>query len=183
MRRLLLLGLYLLALAGVLQAGCAARYQAPPRSESSVAYLEAVAPAWVAAIDGGKTAFFTPKSGKRYRLVPGPHVVEARYEALELRYVTARSSQIRGEIAPVAVSDVPLSLDQPLVTWNSALAETVVPVRSKRGVLLSFTAEAGRSYYLHDGRRDDDWKPFIDEAREPQFIEFDLRELGIQPGN
>jgi len=182
MRKLLQCGVYPAAMAALLLAGCATRYHPPPRSESKVAYLEAVAPAWVATIDGQWTTFFTPKSSKRFRIRPGPHVIEARYETMEVRYVTARSSKIHGDIAPVAVPDLPLPLDQPLITWYTPLVETGVPVRSKQGVLVSFTAEPGRSYYLHDGRVDDLWKPFINEAREPQFIEFDLGELGIKPG-
>jgi hypothetical protein len=105
-------------------------------------------------MEGRKVSHFGFSGRQRIIIRPGPHIIEVRYVRLERRIVE---------------------------TWDhdpSAAIVATVPVRSNGGVVLQFTAEAGHTYFIRDGRMGDIWRPRITEDRDPVFIEFDAPKAG-----
>ena len=134
------------ALAGLalVVSGCAT-YHGPSAKADNVATLEAIVPAWVTSVDGGKVMAGLGGNNQRVRLAPGVHRIEVRYSALTERTVVdqrGRPHHVKGF------------------------------VQSRGSCMLSLTAESGHTYYLHDGQVGATWKPFIDESVAPVFVDF-----------
>ena len=124
--------------------GCATKYHEPSRSENRVAFIGATAPLWIVSIDGKAVSRFGITGDKRFAVSPGHHVIELQYSGRERREVE---------------------------DWYGLRHTAFVGQSSTNNAFLEFTAGAGHNYFVHDGRMDDRWKPFISESHEPVFLD------------
>jgi hypothetical protein len=124
--------------------GCATKYHEPSPSENRVAFIGATAPVWIVSIDGKAVSRFGITGDKRFAVSPGHHVIELQYSGRERREVE---------------------------DWYGRRRTAFVGNSSTNNAFLEFTAVAGHNYFVHDGRMDDGWKPFISESHEPVFLD------------
>ena len=124
--------------------GCATKYHEPSRSENHIAFIEATAPVWIVSIDGKAVARVSITGNKRFAVSPGHHNFELQFASEERREVE---------------------------DWYGQRRTAFVGQASLGNFFLPFTTEAGHLYYVHDGRMDDRWKPFISESNAPVFLD------------
>jgi hypothetical protein len=128
-------------------AGCASRYHEPSRTED-VAYLTATAPVWISTIDGKSVSRAGILGEKQFALAPGDHVVQLQFSGSERRKLR----------------------DQ-----HGRLFDARIGYYSRSNYSVTFTAHQSRHYYVHDGRMDNQWRPFVSEDRDPVFLDLPIR--------
>jgi hypothetical protein len=129
-----------------------AEYVEPPK-DSSAAYLEAIAPAWLAGVDGKKVSRMNFSGTTRFRISAGPHAVLVRLRGHEW-------------------GDTLKFRPPPYEGWHGGAFTGEIRIYSTNDAPVRFTAEAGRTYYVHDGRQGSTlWSPFINESRDPVYID------------
>ena len=132
---------------GLVLAGCATKYQEPPRSETQKAILQAVAPLWVVSIDGRRVSQVTFTGDKQFSISPGNHVFEIKYANY--------SGSERGEYQ----------------TSDGRRHTIRVYKASRENFFVPFTAQSGRHYYAHGGLELTLWKPYINETPPNGFLD------------
>jgi hypothetical protein len=132
--------------------GGRAEYAEPPK-DGSAAYLEAISPAWLVGVDDRNVSQVNFSGTSRFRISAGPHVVVVRLRGREW-----------GDTRKFRVA--------PYDTWNGGAIMGGIRIYSTNDASVRFTAESGRTYYIHDGRQGPNlWKPFIDESRDPVYLD------------
>ena len=125
--------------------GCASNYHEPSPAPNQVAFISATAPVWIARIDDRAVSRFGITGNKRFAILPGRHLIELQYSGGERRVVADEL----GQYHTVFVSHA-----------------------STNNFYVPFTAEAGHNYFVHDGRMDNRWKPFVSESNAPVYLDF-----------
>ena len=126
--------------------GCASRYREPANSNNA-ATLTAAVPVWIASIDGKRVSEAGFTGEKQFRLSPGIHTLELHHSGGERVVFHDRfGREFKGRLGYL----------------------------SKTNVVVSFSAEANHSYYVHDGRMDDRWRPFISEKPVATFLDLPI---------
>jgi hypothetical protein len=122
--------------------GCSSGYRTP--TDSTAAYVTANVPLWITRIDGKAVSRMGITGEKQFALSPGNHFIELQYLSREPGLVEDRHGRLRNGH---------------------------VHYFSKTNAVISFVAEARRHYYVHDGRMDDRWIPFISEKPVATFLD------------
>lgn len=143
--------LFTLALAVCTLAGCATGYREPSDAPpGTVAFVHANAPVFIARIDGLTVSRSGFSGKKRFALLPGPHKIEVLYSDME-----------RVE----------------LETWRGRHFFAYARAFSEGAATLTLNAQAGRHYFVHDGRNGwaNFWRPDITGSNEPVFQDLPVR--------
>ena len=127
-----------------LTVGCAARYHGPVRAALSNPSIEAMAPVWIAKIDGQAVPRLSLSGEKRLVISPGQHLLELQYSGHEDRDYENTYGQHRT-----------LTISQ----------------RSRKNILLPINAVPQKYYYVHAGVVGNTWRPYINENSPKSFLE------------